>query len=150
MDHLALLAPALFLLATFVVGLAVYCGLRRFGRAPEPGEVKHNLVFGRFLAEYLAWLLGPVEPLLVGRVSPNLITLLSLAMCAAMMGYIKDSIWPVLVRCDEFGPRSNRSLAGDTSGVPASAAERRARRNPYFACLHCGRIGLQAEKTGRV
>ena len=43
----------------------------RAGRAPEIHGVKHNQLFGPFFAGYLVWLIGPLERLLVGRVSPN-------------------------------------------------------------------------------
>jgi CDP-diacylglycerol--glycerol-3-phosphate 3-phosphatidyltransferase len=97
-DRFYLLTPPLLLLATLVIAFVVYCGLRWTGRAPEPGEVKHNLVFNRFMAEFLAWLLGPIERALVGRVSPNLITALSLAMCAATgiavgTGHLPAAVW---------------------------------------------------------
>src|SRR5215813_14094406 len=86
MDRLALLStfgPALVLLAIFIIAFAIYCTLCAIGRAPDVGDVKHNRVFGPFFARFLAWLLQPIERALVGRVSPNLITALSVVMCAA-------------------------------------------------------------------
>lgn len=66
-----------------LIALVVYCRLCASGRAPNVDHVKHNAVFGPFMARYLAWLLAPLERALAGRVSPNAITALSLACCAA-------------------------------------------------------------------
>jgi len=52
------------------------------GKPPDTGEVKHNLVFGRFFARFLVWLIGPIERALIGRVSANAITAAALALCA--------------------------------------------------------------------
>ena len=60
----------------------MYCVLRALGRT-QLQAVKHDRVFGPFLAGYLIWLIGPLERRLIGRVSPNLITIVSLLMCAA-------------------------------------------------------------------
>jgi CDP-diacylglycerol--glycerol-3-phosphate 3-phosphatidyltransferase len=81
-ERLYLLAPALLLLATFAIAFIVYCGLCAAGRAPEIHGVKHNQILGPFLARFLVWMLGPIERLLVGRVSPNLVTAVSLLLCA--------------------------------------------------------------------
>ena len=98
MDRLYLLAPALLLFATLVLSLIVYCGLCAIGRTPDVRNVKHNQVFGLFLARYMNWVIGPLERLLVGRVSPNAITATSLAMCgmcgvAAGMGHLGGAAW---------------------------------------------------------
>jgi CDP-diacylglycerol---glycerol-3-phosphate 3-phosphatidyltransferase len=98
-DRIYLLAPALLLLATMSIAFVVYCGLCASGRAPEiHGSAKHNQILGPFMARYLVWLIGPVERLLVGRVSPNLITALSLVMCAwsgveAGLGALGGAAW---------------------------------------------------------
>src|SRR5512138_2597250 len=81
-DRITLLAPALLLTGYLAAAFAVYCVLCASGRAPKIAGVKHNQIFGPFFARYLVWLLGPIERALVGRVSPNLITALSLVMCA--------------------------------------------------------------------
>src|SRR5580658_10550483 len=60
----------------------VYCIKCWIGSSPDPAAVKHNQVLGRFLARYLVWLLGPIERRLLGRVSPNVITMTSLVLCA--------------------------------------------------------------------
>jgi len=81
-DRFYLLAPALVILAIFAIGFVAYWVLCATGRAPDLGEVKHNQVFGPFSSRLLAWLLGPIERLLVGRVSPNAVTAMSLGFCA--------------------------------------------------------------------
>ena len=81
MDRFYLLAPAMSLLATFGLAFAVYCARCAAGRPPVVHHVKHNQLFGPFLARFLVWLIGPLERLLLGRVSPNAITLASLLLC---------------------------------------------------------------------
>jgi phosphatidylglycerophosphate synthase len=85
---------AAFMFAAFIV----YCGLYAIGRPPRLAAVKHNQLLGPFLAGYLVWLIGPVERLLVGRVSPNLITAVSLLLCgitglAAGTGLLAAAAW---------------------------------------------------------
>jgi phosphatidylglycerophosphate synthase len=97
-DRFTLFAPALLLLAFFTIAFATYCTLCAIGRAPQVGEVKHNQLFGPFWARFVAWLVGPAERALAGRVSPNAITALSLAMCAATgiavgLGELQRAVW---------------------------------------------------------
>ena len=97
MDRMTLLAPALFLLAIMVVVFLVYCGLSLAGRV-EIQDVKHNQVFGPFMAGFLVWLMAPLERRLAGRVSPNLITAVALALCAvtgaaAALGHLSAAVW---------------------------------------------------------
>lgn len=99
MDRIYLLAPGLIFLATLVIAFVVYCGLCATGRAPEiHGGAKHNQILGPFLARYIVWLIGPVERLLVGRVSPNMITFASLLLCGwagveAALGGLGVAAW---------------------------------------------------------
>ena len=98
MDRIYLLAPALLLLATMTIAFVVYCALCAFGRAPAIDGVKHNQLLGPFMARYVVWVIGPLERLLAGRVSPNLITALSLGMCAwsgveAGLGMLGGAAW---------------------------------------------------------
>jgi CDP-diacylglycerol---glycerol-3-phosphate 3-phosphatidyltransferase len=65
-----------------LVAFLVYSGLHAIGRPPALKAVKHNQLFGRFFAGYLVWILGPLERALVGRVSPNFVTGVSLLLCA--------------------------------------------------------------------
>ena len=70
------------LLGAFLAAFAVYCVLRALGET-NLEQVKHDRVFGPFLAGYLIWLLGPLERRMIGRVSPNAVTVVSLLMCGA-------------------------------------------------------------------
>jgi CDP-diacylglycerol--glycerol-3-phosphate 3-phosphatidyltransferase len=88
----------MLLLATFCLAFVVYCALCVAGRAPVVDNVKHNQVFGPFFARFLIWLIGPLERLLVGRVSPNVITASSLLLCgvtgaAVALGHIPGAVW---------------------------------------------------------
>ena len=98
MVRLYLLAPALALAVTFVVAFIVYAALCAAGRAPTVRAVKHNELLGPFFASFLVWVIGPVERLLIGRVSPNAVTLASLALCAvtgvaAALGHLPAAVW---------------------------------------------------------
>jgi phosphatidylglycerophosphate synthase len=97
-DRLYLLAPALVLTATFIGAFLVYCGLHATGRPPQVVAVKHNQFFGPFIAGFIVWMFGPVERVLVGRVSPNFITALSLLLCvatgvAAATSHLGSAVW---------------------------------------------------------
>lgn len=97
-DRLYLLAPALVLTATFFGAFLVYCGLHAIGRPPQVVAVKHNQFFGPFVAGYIVWILGPVERVLVGRVTPNFITAISLVLCvatgvAAATSHLGSAVW---------------------------------------------------------
>jgi phosphatidylglycerophosphate synthase len=82
-DRFYLLVPALGLFALFVGAFCVYGALHAVGRPPAVIGVKHNDLLGPFWAGFIVWLVGPVERVLVGRVSPNAITASSLLMCVA-------------------------------------------------------------------
>lgn len=98
MDRFFLLAPALLLLATFCLAFAVYCARCAAGRPPVVHHIKHNQLFGPFLARFLVWLIGPLERLLIGRASPNAITIASLILCgvtgaAVALGHLPGAVW---------------------------------------------------------
>lgn len=98
MDRFILLAPAFVFAAVMCAAFLVYCGLYAIGRPPHMAAVKHNQLLGPFMAGYLVWVISPVERLLIGRVSPNVITALSLVMCAltgvaAGMGQLAGVVW---------------------------------------------------------
>lgn len=98
MDRFYLLAPAMLLLATFCLAFIVYCVLCAAGRPPVIANVKHNQLFGPFLARFLVWLIGPLERLLIGRVSPNVVTAASLLLCgitgaAVALGHLPGAVW---------------------------------------------------------
>jgi len=97
-DRFFLLAPAMVLLATVCVAFAVYCALCLVGKPPEVHDVKHNQLLGPFFARFLVWLIGPLERLLIGRVSPNAITVASLVLCgvtgaAVALGHLPGAVW---------------------------------------------------------
>ncbi len=97
-ERLTLLAPALLLLAALSATFLVYCGMCAIGKPPELGKIKHNQFFGFFMARYLIWVISPFEKMLLGRVSPNTITAISLAMCGVAgvmmaMGQLGLGVW---------------------------------------------------------
>jgi phosphatidylglycerophosphate synthase len=86
------------LLATVCLAFAVYCALCLAGRPPAVHDVKHNELLGPFFARFLVWLIGPIERLLIGRVSPNAITVASLVLCgvtgaAVALGHLPGAVW---------------------------------------------------------
>lgn len=98
MERLYLLAPALTLLAITIGGLLVFGMLTFVGRQPEVRGAKHNELFGEFFGRWLVWMLTPLERLLVGRVSANAITTLSLVLCVvagvgAATGHLVVATW---------------------------------------------------------
>jgi phosphatidylglycerophosphate synthase len=97
-DRFYLLAPGLLLLGTLCVTFVIYAGLCALGKTPKIAQVKHNQFFGLYMARYLVWVMGPVERLLVGRVTPNQITTVSLTFCAlcgiaAGLGNLAAACW---------------------------------------------------------
>jgi phosphatidylglycerophosphate synthase len=88
----------MLLAATFCLAFVVYSVMCALGRPPVLENVKHNQLLGPFFARFLVWLIGPLERLLVGRVSPNVITATSLAMCgitgaAVALGHLPGAVW---------------------------------------------------------
>jgi phosphatidylglycerophosphate synthase len=68
------------------------------GRPPVIDNVKHNQLLGPFFARFLVWLISPLERLLIGRVSPNAITMASLLLCgvtgaAVALGHLPGAVW---------------------------------------------------------
>ncbi|HUJ59777.1 MAG TPA: CDP-alcohol phosphatidyltransferase family protein [Kofleriaceae bacterium] len=84
--------------AVLVVAFVVYGALCAIGRAPKLTAVKHNQLFGPFLAGFLVWVLAPIERALRGRVSPSVVTAASLVLCAATGlavsgGHLANAVW---------------------------------------------------------
>ena len=80
------------------IALVVYAALCTFGRAPKVENVKHNQLLGPFMGGYVVWLISPIERALVGRVSPNFVTAVSLVFCAATgvvaaLGWLGMAVW---------------------------------------------------------
>src|SRR5262245_38454175 len=97
-DKVYLLAPALIFGASLTTAFIVYCGLYAIGRPPELKAVKHNQLLGPFMAGFLVWLMTPIERALVGRVSPNIVTAVSLVLCGitgltAGLGSLAAAMW---------------------------------------------------------
>ena len=63
MERVYLLAPALILLAVFVIGLVVFSVLSATGKPLALRGVKHNQLFGPFLGRFLVWMMQPLERL---------------------------------------------------------------------------------------
>jgi phosphatidylglycerophosphate synthase len=96
-DRFLFLAPALLLLAGLFLAFFVYCARCAVGRPPAIENIKHNQLLGLFFARFLVWLIGPLERLLIGRVSPNMITAVSLLLCgitgmAAARGHLAGAV----------------------------------------------------------
>lgn len=124
MDRFYLLAPALFLLATFTGAFVLY-GVLVWTHRTRILNVKHNQVLGPFFASYLVWLVGPIERLLLGRVSANVITAGSLVLCAitglaVALGHLPGAVWLYVFAgiCDVLDGRLARKTGTQT---PAGA-----------------------------
>ncbi len=81
-----------------LIALVVYSVLWARGRAPKVENAKHNELLGPFMGRYMVWLISPIERALVGRVSPNVVTAMSLACCAATgvvaaVGSLGSAVW---------------------------------------------------------
>ncbi len=98
MERVLILAPALVGVAFLAATFTAYCVLCAVGRTPQVAALKHNQIFGPFLARYILWLLGPLERVLLGRVSANAITTASLLACigaavAVANGRLATAAW---------------------------------------------------------
>lgn len=86
LERLYILAPALLGITFLIVMFGVYCLLCLFGRAPEITGVdrrRFTEILGPFMVRYMLWLIRPIERLFAATgVSPNLITFVSLGLCA--------------------------------------------------------------------
>lgn len=86
------------MLGIFSLGLLVFSVLYITGRIERLRGVKHNQFFGPFFGRYLVFMMSPAEKLLVGRVSANAVTAISLFLCAvsgffAAMGHLAGAVW---------------------------------------------------------
>lgn len=86
MERLYILAPALLGITFLLVMFGVYCLLCLLGKTPDiPGvdRRKFTEILGPFVVRYMLWLIRPIERLFAATgVSPNLITFVSLGLCA--------------------------------------------------------------------
>jgi CDP-diacylglycerol--glycerol-3-phosphate 3-phosphatidyltransferase len=101
-ERLYILAPALLGFTFLVVMLVIFSILCAIGRTPEVTGVerrKFSEILGPHLVRYMLWLIKPLErALVVGGVSPNLITSVSLALCglsgyAIAVGHLATGAW---------------------------------------------------------
>lgn len=98
MDRFLLLAPAMLLLVAVCLAFVIYSAKCLVGRPPVVHDLKHNEFFGVFFARFLIWVIGPLERLLIGRVSPNAVTIASLVLCgvtgaAVALGHLAGAVW---------------------------------------------------------
>lgn len=86
MERFTILAPALLGIGFLLVLFFIYCVLVLIGRTPEvPGfdRRKFTELLGPFLVRFIYWVLGPVERgLLAAGFTPNIITTISMLLCA--------------------------------------------------------------------
>jgi phosphatidylglycerophosphate synthase len=86
-ERLYILAPALLGITFLFVMLAVYSVLCALGRTPDvPGvdRRKFTEILGPFIVRYMLWLIRPIErAFVVTGVSPNVVTFVSMLLCAA-------------------------------------------------------------------
>lgn len=102
MDRLYILAPALLGITFVLVMFGVYCVLCAVGRTPDvPGVDRRRFteILGPFVVRYMLWLIGPIERAFVATgVSPNFVTFVSMALCAASgwaiaVGHLAVGAW---------------------------------------------------------
>ncbi len=124
-DRVYLLAPALVLLAIFLGAFVAFCALRFTGRIPRLSNIKHNVVLGPLFAGFLVWFVSPLERLLLGRVSANVITFVSLVLCAVAgiavaLDHLAGAVWIYVFAgiCDVLDGRLARRTGTQT---PAGA-----------------------------
>lgn len=102
MERLYILAPALVGIAFVFVMFGVYSTLCLLGKTPDiPGvdRRKFTEILGPHIVRFMLWLIQPiVRALAAAGVSPNLITFVSLLMCAASgfaiaAGHLATGAW---------------------------------------------------------
>lgn len=86
MDRLTILAPALLGIAFLIAMFGVYSLLCLLGKTPKVTGLERRRfseMFGPFIVRYALWLISPIERALIALgVTPNIITFVSLGMCA--------------------------------------------------------------------
>ncbi|MCA9677831.1 MAG: CDP-alcohol phosphatidyltransferase family protein [Kofleriaceae bacterium] len=102
MERLTILAPALLGITFLLVMFGVYSLLCALGRAPTVTGLERRRfseLFGPYMVRYALWMIRPLErALVVGGVTPNMITLLSVTMCmgsgaAIATGHLATGAW---------------------------------------------------------
>lgn len=85
MERLVILAPALIPVGYFLAGFFLFSVLCLIGKRPFVGERRSHSSFFYYFIDYFTWMLRPIERALIsnGRLTPNHLTLTSLAACAS-------------------------------------------------------------------
>jgi phosphatidylglycerophosphate synthase len=102
-QQLIVLAPALVPFALGITVFVVYCVLCLIGRRPVTGENRKHSRFFYFFIDYFLWMLRPFERALrASNLTPDALTLLSLAACAGAglaigTGHLATAGWLYIV-----------------------------------------------------
>jgi phosphatidylglycerophosphate synthase len=81
-EQVAVLLPALVILAYFAGGLLLYAILCSLDRRPVRSEKRERGNFFDFFIHYFVWVIGPIERFVVAlRLTPNQVTLAALFFC---------------------------------------------------------------------
>jgi len=101
-ERFFIIAPALIPVAYMVGMFAYFATCTAFGRQPVVQGVNRRTfseIIGPFVTAYFLWLIQPLERVLVaGRVSPNILTMVSLGLCglsgiAGAVGFLATATW---------------------------------------------------------
>jgi CDP-diacylglycerol--glycerol-3-phosphate 3-phosphatidyltransferase len=140
------LVPLFVLKGIFLIGLAIFAFQVRRSGLPTPTEAskQHRGLIGRFLQQYLVWMVGPIErALLRARISPNQLTAGSLLLSfsagvALAAGYFGLGGWLYLFNgiVDIFDGRVARATGrASSAGAFADSVADRASEAAVFAGL---------------
>ena len=94
-----MLLPALVVITTGLIALAIYSAKVLAGRPPEVANLKTNEVFGLFWSRYAYWAVRPLERAMIATgMSPNFVTFLSFLACvgtgvAVGFGQLATGCW---------------------------------------------------------
>lgn len=165
-----MLLPALVVITTGLIALAVYSAKVLAGRPPEVAHLKTNEVFGVFWSRYAYWGMRPVERAMIALgFSPNFVTFLSFLACvgtgvAVGFGQLATGCWLYFLggALDMLDGRLARALGRQTEAGALfdSVADRWAelaafvgyawylRESPWlFAALGCSAASMMVSYT---
>ena len=84
LNQLVVLAPAMVLVAYFVLAFALFSALNLFGRRPVNRERRNHSAFFHYFIDYFVWLIRPIERAFRNlHLSPNHLTIAALVTCAS-------------------------------------------------------------------
>lgn len=120
MERFYIIAPALVPAAYMIFMFAYFCVCTAMGRRPEVQGLerrKYSEIIGPLLTAYFIWLIRPIERAFISaRVSPNLLTAISMALCASAgiavaLGYLATAAWAYILAgmCDVLDGRLARA-----------------------------------------